>query len=64
MENPVKFARNAALASGAPALATILLGVITNDLMLTLLPSLTLLCAVTGVMIWARQERSRAKGDK
>jgi hypothetical protein len=63
MRDPVKFARNAALFSGVPALATIILGIVDHNVALALLPSLALLCAVTGVMIWARQEREGRKQD-
>lgn len=63
MRDRVKFARNSALLSGVPALATILLGIASNNLLIAILPSVTLLFAVAGVVVWARQER-KPKGKR
>jgi hypothetical protein len=59
MRDPVRFARNAAIFSGVPACIVIVLGIFGDNVALIVLPSLVLLCAITGVMIWARQERHR-----
>jgi len=57
--DPVRFARNASLVSGLPAAVSIVFGITEDNLALAILPSLTLLCAVTGVTIWSRKERQR-----
>jgi hypothetical protein len=64
MRDPVRFARNAAIFSGVAASVSIGLGIVDNNVALMVLPSLALLCAIIGVMIWARQERERKEKDE
>jgi hypothetical protein len=63
MRDPVKAARNAAILSGIPACIVIMLGILSDNIILIIVSCLVLLCAVTGTMIWARQERRKQDGS-
>ncbi len=59
--DPVRFARNAALVSGVAAAAVIATSLAEGDVVLLVLGIIALWFAVGGVAIWARRERHRAE---
>lgn len=58
-----RFARNAAMFSGLAAGAFVIVGIMSGSATLAVLPTVSLLLAVAGVIIWARQERRQKQSD-